>query len=170
MCFPSQIGTDQASLLVAGAQAVFDSCRDILIAIAPNYSYLDDNIVAPVVLARALISGVLGTLVGTINGAALCRAGGVSLSHFTEHTGRNNPVVANESLRICKAIDSGNTTTTEAALKTWADGQSALLDLSRTLGTLPEFQVALQFLFQRAIDSGLGGHDLSALVEVFAGE
>jgi 3-hydroxyisobutyrate dehydrogenase-like beta-hydroxyacid dehydrogenase len=170
MCFPSAIGTDQASLLVAGARAVFDSCRDILIAISPNHSYLDHNIVAPVILARALISGVLGTLVGTINGVALCRAGGVSLSHFIEHTGKNNPVVADEALRICKAIQSGDTVTTEAALKTWAEGQSALLELARTLGTRPEFQAALQFLFQRAMDSGIGDHDLSALVEVFAGE
>ena len=170
MCFPSQIGTDQASLLVAGAQTVFDSCRDILITIAPNHSNLGDNIVAPAILGRALISGVLGTIVGTINGAALCRAGGVSLSHFTEHTRKNNAVVASEVLRICEAIESGDTVTTEAAMKTWAAGQSALLDLARTLGTRPEFQAALQSVFQSAIDSGVGDHDVSALVDVLADE
>ena len=79
-------------------------------------------------------------------------------------------VFAGESLRICEAIESGDTVTTEAALKNWAAGQSAVLDTARTLGTRPEFQAALQFLFQRAMDSGIGDHDLSALVEVFAGE
>jgi len=171
MCFPRQIGTDEASLFVAGAPAVFDSCRDILITIAPNHlSYLDDNIEAPVVLGRALISGALGMIVGTINGAALCRAGGVSLAHFTEHTRINNPVWAGEVLRICESIKSGDTVTTEAALKNWAAGQSALLDLARTLGTRTEFQVALQSVFQRAIDSGVGDHDVSALVDVLGGE
>lgn len=170
MCFPSQIGTEQASLLVAGAPAVFETCRGILTTLAPNHSYLGDNIVAPVVLGRALIAGVLGALVGTINGAAFCRAGGVSLAHFTEHTRRTNPVVAGEALRICEAIESGDTVTTEAALKTWAEGQSALLDLAERLGTRTEYQAALQSVFQRATDSGLGDHDLSALVEVFAGD
>ncbi len=170
MCFPRQIGTDEASLLIAGAPAVFESCRDILITLAPNLSYLDDNIEAPVVLGRALISGALGMIVGTINGAALCRAGGVSLAHFTEHTRINNPVWAGEVLRICETIESGDTVTTEAALKNWAAGQSALLDLARTLGTRTEFQAALQFVFQRAIDSGVGDHDVSALVDVLGGE
>lgn len=170
MCFPSQIGTDEASLIVAGAQGVFDSCHDILTTIAPNTSYLDDNIVAPVVLGRALISEGLGLIFGTINGAALCRAGGVSLAHFTEHTRLANPVLANEVLRICEAIESGDTVTTEAALKTWAEGQSALLDVARTLGTRTEFQDSLQFLFQRAIQSGLGDHDISALVNVLEAE
>ena len=125
---------------------------------------------APAILGRALISGVLGTIVGTINGAALCRAGGVSLSHFTEHTRKNNAVVASEVLRICEAIESGDTVTTEAAMKTWAAGQSALLDLARTLGTRTEFQAALQSVFQSAIDSGVGDHDVSALVDVLADE
>ncbi|MGR3343972.1 MAG: NAD(P)-binding domain-containing protein [Paracoccaceae bacterium] len=170
MCFPRQIGTDEASLLVAGAPEVFDSCRDILITMSPNLSYLDDNIDAPVVLSRALISGALGMIFGTINGAALCRAGGVSLAHFTEHTRINNPVWSAEVVRMCEAIESGDTVTTEAALKTWAAGQSAVLDVARTLGTRTEFQVALQSVFQRAIDSGVGEHDLSALVDVFEGE
>ncbi len=170
MCFPRQIGTDEASLLVAGAPAVFDFCRDILITMSPNLSYLDNNIDAPVVLSRALISGALGMIFGTINGAALCRAGGVSLAHFTEHTRKNNPVWSDEVVRMCEAIETGDTVTTEAALKTWAAGQSAVLDVARTLGTRTEFQAALQSVFQRAIDSGVGDHDLSALVDVFGGE
>ena len=170
MCFPRQIGTDEAALLVAGAQTVFDSCRDILITISPNLSYLDDNIEAPVVLSRALISGALGMIFGAVNGAALCRAGGVSLAHFTEHMRKSNSVFAGEVLRICQAIESGDTVTTEAALKTWAAGQSALLDVARTLRTRTELQDALQLVFQRAIDSGVGEHDVSALVDVFGGE
>jgi 3-hydroxyisobutyrate dehydrogenase-like beta-hydroxyacid dehydrogenase len=166
MCFPSQIGTDEATLLVAGAQPVFDSCRDILTVLAPNICYLEDNMVAPVVLDMALLSGMLGMIVGTINGAALCRAGGVSLSHFTEQSRIGSSVMTGESLRICEAIETGDTKTTEASLQTWAAIPADLVDLASAFGTRTEYPAALRFVFQRALDSGLGDHDVSALVDV----
>ena len=75
-----------------------------------------------------------------------------------------------ESLRICEAIEAGNTETTEATLQTWAAIPTDLVDLASAFGTRTEFPTALQFVFQRALDSGLGDHDVSALVNVLGPE
>ncbi len=167
ICFPSQIGTDDASLVVAGSEATFNDCGSVLTSLSPQTTYLGDDLATPVVLSRALICGALGAIFGTINGAALCRAGGVPIAHFSEQTRRANSVVSNELVRICESINSDDTVTTEAALKTWATGQAAIRDVATTLGTNTELQDALQSLFRRAIDSGVGDHDISALVSTF---
>ncbi|MFC1681079.1 NAD(P)-dependent oxidoreductase [Pseudomonadota bacterium] len=133
ICFPSQIGTEEASLLVAGDQSSLESCSDLLRAIAPSYTYLGNNITAPVVLGRALISQALGTLIGAIDGAALCQAGGISLSHYAKHLSRSNSILKDELLRIFDAIESGNTVNTEASIKTWSEGQMAILDVANAL-------------------------------------
>ena len=167
ICFPSQIGTEDASLVVAGNQSSLDSCVDILEAIAPSYTYLGDNIIAPVVLGRALISQALGSIFGAINGAALCEAGGISLSHYSKYLCRSNPILKEELQRICNSIESDDTVSTEASIKTWSEGQTAILDVANALDTDTSFQAALKSLFQRASADGLGEHDISALIRVF---
>lgn len=168
MCFPSQIGTDEATLLVAGARPAFDAVSDVLAALAPDVVYLENNLSGPVVLDMALLSGFLGLIVGITHGAAMCRAGGVEVSKLTERTRHGAPVLIGEAVRICEAIESGDTVTTEASLQTWGAVPADLQDLGSRLGTDTHFHKALQFVFQRAMDRGLGEHDVSALVDVIA--
>ena len=169
-CFPRQIGTEGASIILAGEEAILPPCRDILETLSPNLSWLGEDFARPVILGRALISRTLGAIFGTIHGAAMCKAGGIPLSHYTEHVQLSHPVVTGELTRICQAIESGDTETTEASLQTWAEGHKALLDVATTLTTATELQNAIQTLFQRARDIGLGEHDIAAMVKVFEGD
>lgn len=166
LCFPSQIGTGQATVIAAGARPAFDACGDILAALAPNVTWLDDNVAAPAILDMAQLSATLGFLMGIASGAALCVAAGVPTARFSELLHAGGRVVLAEGNRVCAAIERGNTKDTEASLATWAAVAPKLLSLAQALGTNPELPAAQQRVFQAALDRGFGEHDIAALVHV----
>ena len=73
MCFPRQLGTSDASLLVSGDPAVLDSCDPLLRKLAPAWTNLGEDITKPTVLSRSLTAGIVTSLVGYMNGLAMCR-------------------------------------------------------------------------------------------------
>ena len=134
---------------------------------SPVYTNLGTNLIAPTVLSRAMISGVLGSLIGMINGLALCQKADISLDDFKNHFFTRNSIVEEESKRIIEAIKSENTKDTQASIIAWGHGQESLLSVSKSLKTNLDFQSALNNLFNEAIKLGLKDHDLSAMVKVF---
>jgi 3-hydroxyisobutyrate dehydrogenase-like beta-hydroxyacid dehydrogenase len=167
LCFPEQIGTDDASIIVAGPEDVVAANDGTLRVMSPEIRYLGDNYSAPIVLGRAAISSMLALLIGTVNGAALCRAGGVPMSAFRDQVAKNATLTQSESLRLIDAIAAGNTEETQASLLVWADGQAAVLNASENLGVETAFHDGIKAMFDKAIDQGLGEHDLSAMVRSF---
>ncbi len=164
---PEQIGTPGASMITAGDADLVVGLDALLAALSPNVTYLGASHGAPVVLSRAAISSVLGFLVGTINGAAMCQAGGVPLSAFRAQLENRAAQLRTEPLRLIDAIASGETAQTQASLGTWGDGQAALLSVAHALGLDTSFQDGLRAVFDKAQDLGLGSQDLSALAQAF---
>ena len=170
LSFPEQIGTDMSSIIVAGPQDLVSANDNVLRTMSPEIRYLGDNYAAPVVLGRAAISSMLSLLIGTINGAALCRAGGVPIAAYRDQIEKNSDLVQSESLRLVNAIAAGTTEETEASLSVWAGGQAAVLNVSENLGVDTRFQDGIKAMFDHAIERGLVQHDLSAMVESFKTE
>ena len=167
LCFPKQIGTDGASIIVAGPQEIVTRNDLILRTMSPSVTYLGDSYAAPVVLGRAAISSMLGFLIGTVNGAAMCNAGGVPLSAFRDQVAKNAELMQSEPLRLIDAIEAGETKDTQASLAVWAEGHAALLNVSKSLGVETLFHDGIRAMFEKAFDQGLGGFDLSAMVQAF---
>lgn len=167
MCFPSQLGTDDASLLVSGAPAVLEDCDRLLRRLDANWTDLGEDIRKPAILSRALIAGMVTSLVGLVNGVAICRAGGVPLDVFVKLNERGNSIIPAEKTRLAEAIRDGLTEETEASIKAWGEGHQALLAVAATLGTNLVLQDAVQEVFQQGHRMGISEHDLSALVDVF---
>ena len=166
-CFPSQIGTKESLILVAGNKKSVNNCNDIISILSPIYKNLGDNLIAPTVLSRAFLSGVLGRLIGMMNGAVLCQKADISLDDFKEIYMDRSLVIEQESKRIIDAISTENTKNTEASISAWGHGQEALLSISKTLGSNLDFQLTLHGLFKKAIKDGLEYHDLSAMYKIF---
>ena len=166
-CFPSQIGTKESLILVAGNKKSVNNCNDIISILSPRYKNLGDNLIAPTVLSRAFLSGVLGRLIGMMNGAVLCQKADISLDDFKEIYMDRSLVIEQESKRIIDAISTENTKNTEASISAWGHGQEALLSISKTLGSNLDFQLTLNGLFKKAIKDGLEDHDLSAMYKIF---
>ena len=168
LCYPSQLGTEDGSLLMSGAAEVLEECDPLLRVLAPTWTNLGEDIRQPAVLSRALISGMVTSLVGLINGVAICQAGGVSLDLFKQLFEGSNTIIKNEQARLINVIRDGLTEETEASISAWGEGHQAVLSVAETLKTDLLLQDAVQAVFQEGHRMGLSDHDLSALVNVFA--
>jgi 3-hydroxyisobutyrate dehydrogenase-like beta-hydroxyacid dehydrogenase len=168
LCYPSQLGTEDGSLLMSGAAEVLEECDPLLRILAATWTNLGEDIRQPAVLSRALISGMVTSLVGLINGVAICQAGGVSLDLFKQFFEGSNTIINNEQARLINVIRDGLTEETEASISAWGEGHQAVLSVAETLKTDLLLQDAVQAVFQEGHRMGLSDHDLSALVNVFA--
>ena len=167
MCYPSNLGTDEASILMAGRPDVLASCDPFLRLLDARWTNLGEDLNRPAVLSRSLMSGITGYLMGLVNGAAICRAGGVPLDVFMEFNERTTDVILSEQKRLVKAIRDGNTQETQATIKAWREGNQALVSVADSLGTNLTLQNAMQAVFQEGRRQGFDEHDLAALVDVF---
>ena len=166
--FPSEIGTKDSSIILAGNNEVIENCKDIISLLFPVHTNLGNNLIGPTVLSRALVSGGLAGLIGMMNGVAICQKADISLDHFKDiYIRRINSMIGQESKRIIDAIAAKDTKSTEASISAWGHGQEALLSISKTLDSNLDFQLALNSLFKQAVKSGLEDHDLSAMVKIF---
>ncbi len=90
-CYPSSIGTPNARILVAGAQAAFEACEPLLKCLGGDLRYLGENVGAASALDLAWLSELYGVILGVVHGARLCEAEQVSValygSLFTEGEG-----------------------------------------------------------------------------------
>ena len=166
-CFPSQIGTEESLILLAGSDNSINNCKDIVSILSPQYKNLGSNLIAPTVLSRAFLSGALGGLIGMMNGAVLCQKADISLDDFKEIYMDRSSIIEQESKRIIDAIATEDTENTEASVSAWGHGQEALLAISKTLDSNIDFQLALNKLFKKTIEAGLKDHDLSAMHKIF---
>jgi len=167
MCYPRNLGTDEAALLLSGAPNVLEECAPILSTLDENWKSLGEDINQPSVLSRSLMSGLTGALMGLVNGAAICRAGGVSLDVFMKFNEGTNSILLAEQKRLIEAIRDGRTEENEASIKAWRGGDQALNSVAASLGTNLTLQNSIQAVFQEGKRRGLDEHDLSALVDVF---
>ncbi|MCH2148282.1 MAG: NAD(P)-binding domain-containing protein [Phycisphaerales bacterium] len=168
MCYPNDLGTSTASLLMAGRPDVLESCDPLLSMLASQWTNLGENITKPTILSRALMVDVGMTLIGIVNGAALARAGDISLDVFMQHTNNVGEILTAEKSRLIEAIRDGNTEETQASITSWGEGQKAVRSVAQSLGTNLVFQNAVKTIFEEAEQLGLGNHDLAALAEVFS--
>ena len=166
-CFPSQIGTEESLILLAGSDNSINNCKDIISILSPQYKNLGSNLIAPTVLSRAFLSGALGGLIGMMNGAVLCQKADISLDDFKEIYMDRSSIIEQESKRIIDAIETEDTENTEASVSAWGHGQEALLAISKTLDSNLDFQLVLNSLFKQAKKAGLEDHDLSAMYKIF---
>ena len=170
MCYPRQLGTDDASLLMSGAPDVLDECAPILRALAPDWTNLGEDITRPAVLSRSLTSGFLVSLLGFVNGMAMCRAAGISLDVYMQHIEKANAFLPDEKRRLLEAVRDNQTEETQASVTTWAGGHHSIRCVAEALGTNLVLQDAVKVVLQEGVRMGLGDHDLSALIRVFASD
>ena len=124
-----------------------------------NGKNLGEDLNRPAVQSWSLMTGMTASLMGLVSGAALCRAGDVSLDVFMTLYGKNNLIIQGEQERLVEPIRDGRTQENEASTKPWREGNQALLSVAASLGT--------EAVFQGGWRQELDDHDLSALVDIF---
>jgi 3-hydroxyisobutyrate dehydrogenase-like beta-hydroxyacid dehydrogenase len=166
MAFPSQIGTDAALILVCGRESSYQKTGNVLGALAKQVVYLGTDTGHAAALDQALLSGMLGLIVGVVSGAGVCEAENIPVEEYAKLLRALMPTSVQEAQQITERIGAGDLRETEAALKTWAGAVDHMIESRPSGGGSDEFPAFLQRLFHRAIDAGYGDYDIAALIEV----
>lgn len=124
LVYPVDIGTPNAVIQYAGANAAWADTKDVLTALAPEGTlYLGEDLDLPAVLDVALTGSTLGVgLASFIEGAAYATSRGVDLDTVVAGASRILRVLHNEIAKAAKEIAAGNFGTDQATLDVWRHG------------------------------------------------
>jgi 3-hydroxyisobutyrate dehydrogenase-like beta-hydroxyacid dehydrogenase len=124
LVYPVDIGTPNAVIQYAGANAAWSGAQDVLTVLAPEGTlYLGEDLDLPAVLDVALTGSTLGVgLASFIEGAAYATARGVDLDTVVAGASRILRVLQNEIVKAAKEIAAGDFSTDQATLDVWRHG------------------------------------------------
>jgi 3-hydroxyisobutyrate dehydrogenase-like beta-hydroxyacid dehydrogenase len=163
MVYPDTVGTPEAQILVAGPEAAFQDCRPLLQSLAGDLRYLGPNIRAAAALDLALLSRLMGIVFGTIHGAHLCEAEGISVAQLAAllpagDRGRTiAQVIHDDSFEV-----GGAGATVEVSM----GAVTHLQDQARDAGINSELPDLLMSWLKRAKAAGYGSQESASVVRI----
>jgi 3-hydroxyisobutyrate dehydrogenase-like beta-hydroxyacid dehydrogenase len=166
MCFPDQIATPEAAILVAGAESAFRKAEPLLRILGGGVTYVGDRAGAASSLDCAILSYALGALLGAIHGARICEAEGLPVDELGEMFASLSPIVAGEAKHIGAAIHANHYENPKASLDTWAAVALRLVQQAgegRIDGNFPGFASRM---LQRGVAAGYGAEEIAAMIKV----
>ena len=161
LCYPSSIGTPNAHILVAGAQAAFERCEPLLKCLGGNLRYLGENVGAASALDLAWLSETYGAILGVVHGALLCESEQVSLDLYASLFAEGDLVKG-----VAQIIHADAYAHPDATLSVWEGALQRLQSHARDAGINCEIPAFVSGLFKRAIIAGHGEEDVAALIKV----
>ena len=161
MPYPDGIGGEDAQILFAGPQRVYEHCKPYLDCLGGDLRYLGANIGAAATLNMALLTHELCVYLGALHGAQICRSEGVGIdllsSMFPE---------GDWARHLTQVIHAGDYDNPGATIEVWSAALKAIEEQARDRRINAEIPGFVSSLLERAISSGLGGKDIAALIDV----
>ena len=160
---PSSIGTSSAHILVAGQEAAFQKAEPILRILANNLDYKGELIGLASAWEMIYIMHYYGMFLSLFHSVQICQAEGIPLEEYItllEKQGKSY------EKWLCENIQSGNYQETAAPLELWAGGIQQIAQHAQDSNIHAEFPMLAARLFQKAMDSGYGREEVSALFKV----
>ena len=161
MPYPDGIGAEDAQILFAGPQRVYEHCKPYLDCLGGDLRYLGANIGAAATLNMALLTHELCVYLGALHGAQICRSEGVGIdllsSMFPE---------GDWARHLTQVIHAGAYDNPGATIEVWSAALKAIEEQARDRGINAEIPGFVSSLLERAISSGLGGKDIAALIRI----
>lgn len=162
---PDNVRNATALLVCSGPKGLFDRYRDLL-SIFGGAQLVGEAIGSAYNFDKVYYSFAYAVLQGFIQGAALAQASSLSIDAYTGIVLRRLPVVMENLRRVGDRIADRNHDGDQASIEVWADGYAKSRDLCRSLEVDDTLPTALMDNFNRAVDKGYGGKEISALFEV----
>ena len=166
LAYVEQIGTAESLFFVSGDSNAYSQCEKLLKILAPQTRYLGPNPARASALTLGFHSGSLGLITGLLNGAAICEAEGVSMSEFGDLIPMLLSYDAAALSESVKKIEAGGLENSDASIGVWAAITKPMIETARETGYDPAIPAFIQELFNRAIENGLGKHDVGALINI----
>ena len=169
LAYPDQMGTPEAALLVAGAEATFRRCEPLLRSLAGGLTYVGAQVGAASALDCAALSFVFGALLGALHGARVCEVEGLRVDEFGSMLAELVPVVGQEVRQLGDRIQANRYDGSQAALRTYSAAAMRLVQQahdSRIDANFPRYAAGA---FEQGMSAGFGNEDLAALIKVLRG-
>lgn len=169
LAWPSQMGTEQASIVVSGPSAVLRRHESMLRALVGTLEHAGEAVGAACALCAAVLSYMAGHRLGVAHGARICEAEGLKLSDFGETLAAFAPGLGQDSRHMARVIESGRFANPETSLETVGGDIARLVQLSREgnlSDALPRFAAGI---FQQALAAGYGAEETAAVFKVLQG-
>jgi 3-hydroxyisobutyrate dehydrogenase-like beta-hydroxyacid dehydrogenase len=162
---PDEVRNAVATLVCSGPKKIFDDSRDFL-SVFGSIEHVSEVTGAAYNFDKAYYAFGYAVKQGFIQGAAQAYASGFSIEAYTRiMIGRLSTIT--ESLNpLGSSIADRDHDGDQATLKVWADSYAKSLELCRSLGVDDTLPTALMHNFDKAINSGYGDKELSAIFEV----
>jgi 3-hydroxyisobutyrate dehydrogenase-like beta-hydroxyacid dehydrogenase len=166
LAYPDQMGTQDAAILMAGAEPTFRRCEPLLRSLAGGLTHVGEQVGAASALDCAALSFLFGGLLGAIHGARVCEVEGLRVDEFGSMLAELVPVLGQEVRQLGERIQASRFDGTQAALRTYAAAATRLVHQARD-GRIPgDFPRQASEAFDRGMRAGLGDADLASLIEV----
>ncbi len=161
---PSNIGTKEAILVVAGSQDAWRISEPVVKCLGGDSRYLGENVAEPTALSAAAILPMLGGIMGMIQGIQIIEKEGMDVGKCVD-------IIADlfESGDQCDIRRQGNAIARNAfgdsdeAIETWEAALSRLIEGYANQGVNVELLRLMRDLLNRAIKAGYGGEEAAAI-------
>lgn len=161
MGYPEHIGTSEGLILFAGVEGAYERCKGELSLLGGHQRYLGPKIGAAAALDFALLTRELGSIIGALHGANICKAEGIGADVFA------SMILKGDAARAAaKVIHAGSYAETGATIRTWAKAAATIRNHARDLGLNDEVPGFILDLHERALAAGIGDEDIAAIVKV----
>lgn len=162
---PIDIRESSAILAYAGRRSVFDEHEAVFSALGGNPRFIGEAIGSAVTIDKIVYACGYAMMQGYMQAAALAHASDVSIEAFTEILLARLPVYGRNLARHGKAIANRDHDEVDCRLDVHAAAFAGTLTLCHETGVDSSLPSAMMHNFDRAIEKGHGGQQITALFE-----
>jgi 3-hydroxyisobutyrate dehydrogenase-like beta-hydroxyacid dehydrogenase len=164
--YPEQLGTEEARILVAGDEGLWDAHRDAVLDLAGSSMYVGGEYGAANALDCAVVGAFyISSLTAFIEAARFVNRFGVSLDVLASLTDYAVSVLGYQAKQALDRIAADDFSTDQATLNVYADAAAAFAAGLEEHGDAPIIRATAQTL-RRGVDAGLGKQDIAAMVTI----
>lgn len=167
LCFPEYVGSPDALVVYAGSRDVWRRHETVLRALGGGSRFLSESVRSPSVLETAIIGSFYVTAVGAyVEAATYAHSQGVSAEMLREVTRLTMRTLGAATKEAAAAIESGEHSTQQATLATYADGARHFVSTLRGEGHRALILGAATESLEAARTAGLGELGIYAQTQV----
>jgi 3-hydroxyisobutyrate dehydrogenase-like beta-hydroxyacid dehydrogenase len=167
--YPSGIGKAETSILCAGPQDVWDAHAGMIRVLGGASAHVATTAAAVPGLFAAMFTARQGFMFGLIYGAAVCRKAGLPMEAFVAQIPVTLGMAGNYAKTFTDTVPSQAYDNPGATMAAYLAALDDVMATFKATGTTDEFPRLMRDLTEQAVDKGLADKELTALVEMLAG-
>lgn len=159
MSTPSQMGTEEAMMLIAGDKITFEKHSNVLQTLAPNTRYMGAGISLASAWDLALLSYFFSSMIGLAHAAKIAKAEGIEISELGSSILEWSPGFGAIMKDAADMIATGSFENTESTVKTCFISSELIQRHAEQAGISMKYPEFATNIFATAMRSGMANED-----------